>query len=368
MTERKHGGAGYWIFLAVFTLLLAAFWGLLIGYVYQCMMTYEAAQPERLVERTVRDLGDGSLLDTLEFPHSRFEDEAACRSAYAAAVEGKELTFQKTAGSYDALSPVYEVLAGDSPVATVALRAKSSRTLMLLLTLQEWELDSVTPVLELGGAWTIVAPDTFTVRVNGQKLDGREFTGERQEIEEFRYAAEYTDVPALVEYRVEGLIQEPEVEVLDNLGRPVETAEDGERRLRADQFAPSEMDEGLAHQVLKNAEDYSDFFSGDLEGSSRSTRPIRHMFPEGSYYLELAENYRLHDMWMYASHHAPVFSQEQVSSYIEYGDDFFSCEVYFDKKMVISSTGQVRHDITHTRYFYVRQDGRWVIADMQQII
>jgi len=368
MTEQKHRRSGYRIFLAVFSLLLIVFWGIVILYVYRCMAAYESAQPERLMERTVQGLRDGSLLDTLEFPHSRFEDEAACRTAYAGTVEGRELTFQKAAGSYDALSPVYEILAGDSPVATVTLRTKSTRTLMLFLTLQEWELDSVTPVLGLGGTWTILAPDTFTVRVNGQALDQRELTGQRQEIEAFQYAAEYVTVPALVEYRVEGLTQEPEVEILDDLGRPAETAEDGERRLRADRFAPTEMDPRLEAQVLKNAKDYSNFFSQDLPGGTKSIAPIRHMFPKDSYYLELAENYRLHDMWMYISHHTPVFSQEQVFNYTEYGEDFFSCEVYFDKMMVISKTGQARHDITHTRYYYVKQDGAWVIADMQQII
>ncbi len=366
--ERKKKVPVFWIGFLVFVLVLVAFWAVVIGYVYRCMAVYEAAQPERLVEAAAEAFRDGSALETMEFPHTRFESPEAAREAYAALLEGKEITYRKAAGHYDAMAPAYSICAQDTPVATVKLREKSSESLMFILTLQDWEVASVTPELETAEACTVVAPDIYTVRINGQDLGEEELTGNRYAIEDFQYAAAYVAVPELVEYQVKGLYAAPRIEVLDRWGQPVELVETGEGQYRADGFAPGVMDSELEAAVLKNAKDYSNFFSRDLAGCTASIAPIRPLFPEDSYYLELAENYRRHDMWMYSGHYAPTFSNEEVSNYTEYGEDFFSCDVTFDKKMILKKTGQERHDITNTQYYYVNLDGKWVIADMKQIL
>ena len=96
-------------------------------------------------------------------------------------------------------------------------------------------------------------------------------------------------------------------------------------------------------------------------------KPIADMFPKDSYYLELADKYRKEDMWAYSAHIEPTFENENVSEYIRYSDELFSCEISFDKRIVLK-TGAVRVDTTHTRFFYGYVEGGWKILDMQTIL
>jgi len=361
----------FWRIYLLFVLALILFWIWVIWYVAGCMRTYEAAQPERAAERIAQELQSGQGVPEIGFDAlcSRFEDKESVSRAWLSRLEGKELTCEKAADSYDAKAPVYTVYAGGEAVADVQLREVSSRPLMFILSVPEWEVASVAPAAKAAAPLRVTVPDSFTVRVNGIEADGRERTGESQAMEEFQYAGTYIQVPELVEYTFEGLLLPPEVEILDNWGRTVEASPDGENRITVTQWAPwGEMDDELRAFVLKNAKDYSNFFSADLPGSTASTRPIRHMFPKDSDYLTLAENYRRHDMGFYSSHRTPVFSGEEVSNYIRYSEDFFSCEVYFDKKMILIRTGEERHDVNHTRYYYARIDGEWLITDMRAVV
>lgn len=359
----------FWKFLLIFALVLILFWGAIVGYVFNCLKTYEAAQPERRIEEVIAGLQSGALDEETRPDCSRFEDPSIFEETYQSLVAGKELTYRKAPGSYDATAPVYDLYSGDNKVAEVALREKSSQSLMLILTLQEWEVSSVTPVFEQGSIdYTIMVPEGYSLYVNGILADAREMTGEKADLEEFRYAAAYVTVPTLVEYKVTGLLKEPDIEVRSPEGVPVEPTQAEKGELRFERFASMEMDPELEAFALKNAKDYSNFFSRDLPGATASITCIRHLFPEGSDYLEMAEHYRLHDMWMYSSHTAPVFEEERVENYVRYSEDFFSCEVSFVKKMYLPKTNQNQQDEVHTRFYYVNIDGNWVIADMRQVV
>ncbi len=353
-------------------IVLAAFWTAAAGYVAVCMAAYEAAQPERAVERAAARLRAGENLPGVDFqvPVSRFEDREECSQVFFSRLNGKKLTCEQSGESYDVKNPVFTVSSEEGPVATVALREVSSKPLMFVLSAPEWEVASVT--LELGAGTKplrVAVPDCFTVKINGIKADERELSGDPLDIPAFRYAAEYVKAPQLVEYVIGGLYLPPELEILDNLGRAVEFTVGEDNSVLVDEWRPSEeMDGELRGYVLKNAKNYSNFFSADLPGSAAGTGPIEYMFPEDSYYLKLADTYRLHDMWMYSPHYPPRFVEERVYGYTRYSGDLFSCVVYLDKKMTLISDGSERHDIQHTRYYYVRIGQSWLIADMRAVV
>lgn len=369
MMEKIKKIPAFWKFLLIVALILIVFWTVIVGYVYNCMKTYEAAQPEHRLEEVIAKLQSGALDEEAQPDCSRFENPESFRKAYEDLVVGKELVYRKASGSYDATAPVYELYAGDTKVAEVALREISSQPLMLILTLQEWEVASVEPVFTQGTFdYTIALPEGYALYVNGILADARELTGTRSALEEFQYAAAYVEVPGLVEYRVSGLLNEPDIEVYSPDGVPVGPTSVKGGELRFEEFATTGMDPELEAFALKNAKDYSNFFSRDLYGATASISCIRHLFPADSDYLEMAEHYRLHDMWMYSSHTAPEFVDERVENYVRYSEDFFSCEVSFVKKMYLPKTNQHQQDEVHTRFYYVNIDGSWVIADMRQIL
>ena len=120
--------------------------------------------------------------------------------------------------------------------------------------------------------------------------------------------------------------------------------------------------------ALENAERYTNFFSADLPGCRNSVSPIKDMFPSDSYYLELADTYRREDMWMYSAHKTPVFSDERVDHYVRYSEELFSCEVFFNKSMYLTRTGNTKVDTTHFRLYYGYLNGQWKILDIKTLL
>lgn len=364
------------VFLICYLCFLAtciAFWAVVIRYVQKCLILYEAAQPEYFVEELTGRLINGGISSIFKVGEAstRFESAEDIAAYYDKSVQGKTLVWQQDKASYDVTSPVYRIYADEAPVGVLTLRETSSEPLMFILTLCEWEVASAEPVMAAPSeSVTVAVPESCSVLVNGEALGAGELTGNFTVPEQFRYVKDYVAVPGIVEYHVQGLFEKPVVEICDASGTVIGYTEDyeaGHTQITVDTFPVSEMDPQLAAQILENAERYTNFFSRDLPGCRISVEPIADMFPMDSYYLELAENYRKEDMWMYSAHSTPTFENEKVSEYIRYSDELFSCVIYFDKRIVLN-TREVRIDTTHTRFFYGYVEGGWKILDMQTIL
>lgn len=359
----------FWVCYAFFVVIMSVFWVYVIAQVKKCLVIYEASQPEYTVEKVMSQFRDGSIFDELEFAQSdnRFEDGGIYRDKYVEEISGKNITYEKAQSGY-AMNPLYNVYAGDEPVARITLKEVSSKPLMFILTEQKWEVLSVEPLYETGkNEITITVPDNYSVFINGVKLDSRELTGNTIQFDELKYAAEYVKVPKLMEYHAGGMLKKPEVVIYNNHGEPIMYTPDENGNILVDSFVTLPIDAELSATVLQNAKNYSNFFSRDIEGCRAGVEPIAYMFPADSYYLELAENYRKNDMWMYSAHETPVFANEMVSNYILYTPELFSVQVYFEKNMTLTLNGEKRQDITNTRFYYAKIDDRWVIIDMQSV-
>ncbi len=375
MAERKKVPV-FKICFSLFVITQLVFWACIMGYVYNCLRTYEAAQPERVVEDVIAMLRTDEAAKMLTKPEAgnRFEDTGAEWNAYLEQLKSGELTYTKSPSSYDALKPEYNIYSGEQLVAKVGLEEAATRDLMFILKVQEWGTPRVETVFDTDPfAVTLTVPDNFTVFLNDVQVQESELAGEPQSIEAFENAAKYTTVPELVTYHIEGFSREPEILIYDNNMSPVEfektvAADSGDITIMSDAYQPAEMDEELQAYVMKMAKEYSNFFSGDLVGGRQSVEPLEYMFPEGSDYLELADNYRMHDLWMYSDHKAPTFSNEQVSDYRVYTEDFFSCHVYFDKTMELIRQDLTRTVTTDTTFYYVKIGDRWAIVDMRDVI
>lgn len=360
----------FWPCFTVFILALVSFWIYVLCYVNQCLVTYENAQPEYVIENLVQKIEEGNAesLFTFSATQNRFEDKDIAKNRFLESLSDKEITFEQDATSYNALAPTYVLYADGTKFASITLKETSSYPLMFILSVPSWEVAETVPVLDSpDNSVTLKVPDTYTAYINGIALKESELTGNSWDIESFVYASEYVTVPRLIEYQVSELFNAPNVAIKDAYGNTVAYTQTG-NLIEVSEFVPIEMDSELSDYVLQNAIDYSNFFSKDLAGCRNSTKCISHMFPENSYYLELAENYRLHDMWMYSSHKTPSFSDQLVSEYVRYSEDFFSCRIYFQKHMELTRTGDLRTDITDSTFYYVKNGGNWVIADMKATV
>lgn len=363
----------FWCLYVLFILAMIIFWVCIISYVKKSLLIYEASQPAQKMEEVMEQLKATGLSQYLSVDQeiSRFETKADYVKEFESRTAGSILFYTQDKSHYDVSAPRYEIYANGDLAAYLTLKEVSSQPLMVILSLSQWEIGEVETI----GATAkhrvrIKVPDNYQVHLNGIPMDEREMLGDREVSEDFVYAAEYVDVPGFITYEAEGLLYPPKVDIYDQDGRPVafeSMEENGLTEVSLGAFEESTMPEDLMAMALEHAQRYTNFFSADLEGSRQSTRPIRDMFPEGSYYLQLAETYRREDMWTYTDHNTPVFSDQEVSHYIRYSEDLFSCEIFFNKTMVLKKTNSKRVDTTHSRVYYGRVNGEWKILDIKTL-
>ncbi|MBO4883450.1 MAG: hypothetical protein J5570_08115 [Lachnospiraceae bacterium] len=358
-------------FAIVYIILSAAFIGfwifLINGVVKKDMDIFEAAQPNHKMDEFVKviESGDISSMDFAE-GSSRFESPDIFKNTFAEAISGKKITYKANETSYDALAPVYELYAGEGDselhIATVQLQAVNVEPLMKILTKQDWEVASVTPIYEAGSGkeLSVVIPDTYTAYVNGIQLEASEYDGEPTDYKEFEIVAQYVDVPKQMKYKVSGLLMEPSVEIRDASGTPVAYEQNGS--VYSVGFTGGDVPEDISETALKNAKDISAIYAGD-----RTLKSMRDVFPEDSYLIPLFQNYIDHDLWMYSGHAEPVYSDEATSDYIRYNDSFYSVVVYFNKTMYLPKRDMTVTVTTHNTYYYIYQNEKWIIADMVSI-
>ena len=376
----------FWVLYVLFIAVMVVFWIRVVDYVNKSLVKYEDCQPEYFMEKVMDGFRENGLEQymTVVGEISRFENLDDYRNEFKQQFAGKILFHLPAKGYQDPTAPRYELFADAEHIGFCSLRETSATPFFLnLLTLSEWELGDV----ELEGIQgkktvKVTVPEDCKVFLNGIQMDERELTGEVSESEEFTYVKAYVDVPRFVSYQTEGLLLDPTIEIRNENGETIlatkgETLEDSNFNVATDGqittviakgFQESEMPEDLKKMVLENTERYTNFFSVDLAGARGSISPIKDMFPADSYYLDLAETYRREDMWMYSSHNAPVFKNESVDHYIRYSEDLFSCEVYFDKEMLLHKTNKIKVDTTNFRLYYGLLDGKWKILDMVTLL
>lgn len=359
-TKKKKFWIGYGIYMGILAVLVTV----LLAYVWNIMKKYEKAQPVYVLEALLDDLKAGKSDRIADVELGKFEAAENYAETFAGNVKGKELGYRvKSNGSF---LITYSLLDDDQVVAEATLKADNEKTIMGILSISDWKVDSVRVSVPSGDKGIkITVPAAYTVKVNGVELTAEERTGEARVIDGMEYVAEYTDPPKTVAYEVKGLMKEPVVEVSDGSGSAVDLSAYAGASEIVLGYAESEMPQELKDYVLTAAKDYSNFFSKDIEGCYDSTACIQRYFPEGSYYIGLAEQYRTGDMWMYSAHSAPEFRNAEVSEYIRYSDSCFSCRVAFDKYMVLTLSGEPRIERNDQVYYYVNIGGNWLIADMK---
>lgn len=364
----------FWCLYLLFVAAMLVFWLCVVDYVKKSLVRYESNQPDQKIEEIMGKIRENGLEEYLAVGEdiSRFETAEEYAKEFHERMEGKILFCTRARGQQSTSAPRYELYANGDLVGYIQLKEVSAEPLMVILTLSEWDLDRVEIIpAKAEQSVKITVPDSYRVMINGQQADERELTDDQETAAEFEYVSSYVEVPKLVTYIAEGLLERPSVTVYDRSGAEVSHREEyigSQLRVRVDQMQESEMPQELKDLALENAERYTNFFSGDLPGCRSSVAPIRDMFPEDSYYLELAETYRREDMWMYSAHSTPQFQNEKVESYIRYSEDLFSCEVSFDKHLHLTRTGENRIDTTHSRVYYGLLDGEWKILDIRTLL
>ena len=361
--RKKNSKSKFWMIFRIYAAVLVVIIVVMFIYTYNSMKKYESKQPDVVMDELIAQLEDGDISSVNFTSGNKFEDVVSFAEDFVTLIKGEELEYEMKTTSYDAMT--YSIIADDNVIATAKLKADNHKGMFAILTICDWEVEAVEAKSAKGeNKVNITMPSDYKAYINGVELGKDEQQGDLKSIEGLDFVAQYTAIPQYVTYKVDGLTKTPVVKILDRSGAEVDLSSFADLSDINIDYYESEMPQELKDYVTQAAKDYSNFFSKDLPGCSTSTAGIDKYFPTGSAYIALAENYRLHDMWMYSAHHGTEFVDLTVDDYIVYSDTLFSCTVSFTKKMYLNLNNEERAEYNNQVYYYVKIDGNWLIAAM----
>ena len=319
---------------------------------WRFIANYEASMPTHTIEKVVDDMKKGKWdkYFTEDDALTEFEGVKPLKEYIIKKCEGKTLTCIK-AKEYTDTNPVYEVKADDVAFAKVTLapngKNKSNFTM--------WKYADTTyaDYVKLD-KYTIEAPSTTKVYVNGKELSDKYKTGDG-EFDFLEQAALYTtNLPKKTVYTVENLINEPVVTAVDKEGLEVNVAKD--YKTYEVGFAPSEtVKEAHYDYVMKVASVYAKNFINVKEGI------LSYCMPES----EFREAVALADTYFYPVEYmrGHEFLKRELTNFVYYNDDCFGCDVYVEINALFSGwVVSNKVEITNMNWVFVRVEDKWYLT------
>lgn len=427
----------YIVYIAVLLILAAA----AVWYVSSVLKEYEACQPEREVERQIKNLYElargGAVDSVVSFGGSEesFEISDEEMEKFVNSLAKDTLSYKIIAGSSDGRALTYSVSNSDNTLLYIKLKSLSETTKLSLFTYSEWKTEEVkaalfnyeislppsvkvalngntltgspssdgsdklvyrisalgSPTLSISDTlgnvldftdstkiniteYVIKIPDNFTL-----KADGKEVSPDIARSEEnpnYSNFAEYClDLPKLLTYECAVVQKQPAIEILDPMGNQVEFEMEGNTVTVTEQPSYSDtLPDELSNQIdpMTAAKDWSLFLTKDLSGANNGFSSIAKYFDENSYFYDVAWKYANGiDITFTSPHNYPSFTDEKLSNFIRYTDNCFSCDVFFNKHMLLNSGSNVI-DKMNSRFYFVNSgttdEPKWIIVDIKEII
>ena len=229
--------------------------------------------------------------------------------------------------------------------------------------------------------YVIKLPDNFKVSVNGQEAAA--YITDSYANEKYQYCEEYAKMPGFFTYEINNALCEPAVGILDNLNQKVECVfENGVFEL-TEQTSLDAIPEEIAAEidVLEVAKMWSKFMTKDLEGSQKGFGTMKKYLIKNSYLYNVAYKWVTNIDITFVFGHVlknPPFTDEKVTNFISYGDNLFSCDIYFVKHMEDlkdRNEGEIE-DVMNSTFYFMKYDEtndgvdnpKWVILDIAEIL
>ncbi len=237
-------------------------------------------------------------------------------------------------------------------------------------------------------------PSNFSIFI-GDK-DVSQYIVKYDDNPKYEYCKDFADMPAFVTYELPKSLTHPEFSIIDNLGQSVEYTYSGETVEITEQAAMETVPADFADtdELLQIAEMWSLFLTKDIykynvktgeynanaaEPGDRGLAQVRKVLVADSYLDQVAVKYaKSVDITFISSHTlpTPAFAEEKVCNFIKYSDDFFSCDISFEKIMLRTNGKEFelkgdRDKLNSTCYFLRNKDydgsegsTKWLLAEL----
>lgn len=356
--KKRHGTLVFYTVCMgfVFVFYLATFLGL--RYLNAWLVRFEAAQPTTKSAEAFQQLfANPDWAALYDRAGMTIGKDSFCQ-VMAEKVAGQALDYAETSAGLAKDQKKYVVLLGDETIGTFTLANRNPATEET--ELPDWQLDSVEFMLETKAPFRVRLREGHTAMVNGQPL-----TDERVVIRETSRAKDYLPItvaaPAYRTLELAGLLEQPEVSVVDENGKALLVDYDPSDRTFREVESVPELPRDLEELALKAVKTYASFmstktgFNNELakyfDKNSETYKSIvkteRNWTQEGSNYY---------------------FTDESVTDYQVYAQDIFSVRVHVTLNVDRKDENTTKQTpIRQTLFFSEVSAGKWTCFHMTAV-
>ena len=367
--HNKKITCGFYCFYGVLILafVIAMIW--LASWLKDWLVEFEAAQPENAsVEVFSRYFEDPDWLELYEMADKVEGKKFDTAEEFAAHMEQQlgnaEITMVKTsAGLSGGKKYIARAMLSDGSsydFATFTLQDKKAEG----AAISDWKLSEVVLRVKFPGSSdnTPVTTYDYTFRihpdnkvtVNGKLLDEsyvvRSVTTKAEE-----YLPDGIHGYRMVDLYIDGLTAEPEVEITDAQGNPVEVTYDEDSRTYVQDLTVEEIPEEEKTALLNAAMAYGKYMIG-APGASLSS----HFDSNSQIYKNIINS----DSWMMQDYTGYAFSEEKViTGYYRYSDTLYSAKISMSLAVTRKNGTQKMYEVEQT-FFMEKQGSKWKVIEM----
>lgn len=353
---RKHIGA-FWKFLAVYSGILVLVIAAGLIWIYGLLDDYEEGMPDVAMtdiinEHFTYDNVEKLIMDNQD-EIGRYENISVVISYVQDAIYGKEVTFSRKSGEYTNETPVYMVKSENKNIAKVSLKEERKNGHGFSV----WGIDKVIfgEFQNNGNMVTITAPSQAVVTINGRTAEDDIVSERDTAIELLEGVKDYVELPTNTIYKVEGLMAKPEIKAELNGVQLVVSEEAG---LEGTYTISYPGDEQLLTEQSEYIKNINVEYGKYIINKGSLTRLKSYMIGNAKQYVS-----DIPAVWafLWGKTYTYEFKTNEISNFVKYSDDCFSCDVKFDL-YVKWNTGDKTYD-TGMTYIFVKQEDKWYLAD-----
>lgn len=297
-------------------------------------MTYPNATEEKVAQyvKEMEKYINGRSLDFVESHSSISGDE----KTFKVHVEGIGLSiFTLTTNDPDSTNPTWYF----SSIAVEQFPAKSEDSIYL--------------------SYNIITLPGNTVTVNGQALTDEDIVRKVSTKAE-EYLPDGVDGYGLVEYRVEGLKEQPEIAVTDQSGNALDTTYDEATKTYSQimDAAPTITSEDDEYQaVLGAAKVWTEYM---IKGGTTGLK--KYYNPNSQVYKDIVSGEMFRQKFSSYSFHP-----EEITEYYRYSDTMFSAKIKLDCTVIRQADGYNKLFTVDSTFIFEYTGGKWMVYDLTNI-
>lgn len=340
-----------WVF-ALFLLCILAW-----VYVFLTMKDYEKNQPTTFIENTIKDIKKN--------PEKYFEIKSNYESKdYVKKILNKEKISYDIKKDEAYLCIKLDKCKKENAFAIIKLNESDKVQKLKMLNYSNLKVDSVENATQ---TVKIYASTGSNIKINNIDIDNKSII-KSTEIEELKEGYQYTNLPKVDYYEVDGFTITPEVTSKDNNV----TFKDGSYYV--DNYATFKTFDEAKSKIKDNfnpitfAEIWSQFLTAeyDMEAGRGLNRVSPYLIEGTSVYNKASAWATNVDITFTSVHTMDGFAKEEITNVTIYNENAFAADVYLEKNMTLPG-GEKKTDVFNERINFIYYDGAYRVISMKAI-